>query len=116
MGPHGFTLQVCSQDFRPGGAYRFCMRAPDGTDHWVWGVYREIVEPERLVFTWEREDEDGLRFQLSNRVTVTFAEQGEKTLLTLNHAKFQTTADRDDHVGGWTQSLERLTSYLSHPG
>ena len=115
-GPHGFTLPVCQQDFRVGGAYRFCMRAPDGSDHWVWGEYREIVAPERLVFTWEREDEAGLRRQLNNLVTVTLAAQGGKTLLTLHHAPFQTAADRDDHAGGWTQTLERLISYAGTPG
>ena len=113
-GPIGFTLPVCTQDFRPGGAYRFCMRAPDGTDHWVWGVYREIVEPERLVFTWQRQDEAGLRSSLNNVVTVTLAAQGRKTHLTLHHAAFQTVADRDDHNSGWTQSLERLTSLLAN--
>src|SRR5882672_3364987 len=97
-GPHGFTLPVCTQDFRVGGAYRFCMRAPDGSDHWVWGVYREIVAPERLVFTWEREDEEPLRARLCTTVTVTFATQGRKTQLTLHHAAFQTGADRDDHA------------------
>ena len=74
-----------------------CMSLPDGSDHWVWGAYREIVEPERLVFTWERDDEAGLRRQLNNVVTVTFAAQGKKTHLTLHHAAFQTAADRDDH-------------------
>ncbi|MDB6113270.1 MAG: polyketide cyclase [Lacunisphaera sp.] len=107
-GPNGFTLPVCTQDFRPGGAYRFCMRAPDGTDHWVWGTYREIVEPERLVFTWQRNDEAGLRRQLNNVVTVTLVAQGGKTHLTLHHAAFQTVADRDDHRGGWSECLDRL--------
>jgi uncharacterized protein YndB with AHSA1/START domain len=111
-GPHGFTLSVCQQEFRVGGAYRFCMRAPDGTDHWVWGEYREIVAPERLVFTWHRDDEPGLRAQLSNLVTVTFAERGRKTHLTLHHAAFQTVADRDDHRGGWTECLERLGQHV----
>lgn len=112
-GPDGFTLPCCEMDFRPGGAYRFCMRAPDGSDHWVRGVYREIAEPERLVFTWEREDEEGLRFQLSNLVTVTFAMQGEKTLLTLHHSPFQTVADRDDHQAGWTGCLNRLAGHVA---
>ena len=112
-GPAGFTLPVCTQDFRAGGAYRFCMRSPAGTDHWVWGEYREIVAPERLVFTWEREDEAGLRCQLSNLVTVTLAGQGRKTLLTLHHATFQTVADRDDHRGGWTECLERLARHVA---
>jgi uncharacterized protein YndB with AHSA1/START domain len=110
-GPNNFTLPHCETDFRPGGAYRFCMRAPDGTDHWVWGRYREIVAPERLVFTWERTDEPGLRSRLNNLVTVTFAAQGNKTRLTLHHAAFQTAADREDHRGGWTERLDRLEEW-----
>jgi uncharacterized protein YndB with AHSA1/START domain len=112
-GPNDFTLPTCEQDFREGGAYRFCMRAPDGSDHWVWGVYREIVAPERLVFTWQRQDEAGLRSGLNNLVTVTLAEEGRKTRLTLRHTSFQTAADRDDHHGGWTQCLDRLTSHVA---
>ncbi len=112
-GPHGFTLPVCSQDFRVGGGYRFCMRAPDGSDHWVWGVYREIVAPERLVFTWEREDEEPFRSQLRNLVTVTFAVQGKRTHLTLHHTAFQTVADRNDHEGGWSQALDRLAQQFA---
>ena len=34
-GPQGFTTPSCTMDVRPGGAWRICMRAPDGVDHWV---------------------------------------------------------------------------------
>lgn len=112
-GPHNFTLPMCEQDFRPGGSYRYCMRAPDGSDHWVWGIYREIVEPERLVFTWGREDEAGLRCRLSNLVTVTLIKQGRQNRLTLRHATFQTVADRDDHHGGWSECLDRLAQFVA---
>ena len=98
-------------DFRPGGAYRFCMRSPEGVDHWVWGVYREIVEPERLVFTWERDDLDGVRYQSNTLVEVTFTEHEGKTRLTLHHTLFQTTSDRDEHGGGWNQCLDRMVDY-----
>ena len=27
------------------------MRSPEGKDYWMRGVYREVVAPERLVFT-----------------------------------------------------------------
>jgi len=111
-GPKDFTLPVCRQDFRPGGAYRFCMRAPDGSDHWVWGLYREIIEPERLVFTWQRNDETGLRRGLNSLVTVTLTEEGRHTRLTLTQESFQTVADRDDHHSGWTQCLDRLDLHL----
>ena len=110
-GPKDFTLPFCTMDFRPGGAYRFCMRSPEGVDHWVWGVYREIVEPERLVFTWERDDLEGVRYRSNTLVEVTFAEHEGKTRLTLHHSLFQTVPDRDEHQGGWNECLDRLVSY-----
>jgi len=114
-GPHGFTVPVCEQDLRPNGEYRYCMRAPDGRDHWVWGAYHEIVEPEKLAFTWHREDEEGLRKDLNNFVTVTFTAKGQQTVLNLHHSVFQTVADRDDHRFGWTQTLDRLADCVAPP-
>jgi uncharacterized protein YndB with AHSA1/START domain len=111
-GPKDFTLPSCEVDFRPGGAYRFCMRSPEGIDHWVWGVYREIAEPERIVFTWDREDAGWPRSQ--SVVTVTLAEHEGKTKLTLHQALFASVEDRQDHQGGWTECLDRLTNYVTH--
>lgn len=57
---HGWddwTLAVCEMDLRPGGAFRWVWRGPDGTEMGLRGVYREIVPPERLVHT-EIFDED----------------------------------------------------------
>src|SRR5713226_3244803 len=51
-GPQGFVTTYCDMDVRPGGAFRVCMCSPEGVDHWKQGVYREVVEPERLVFTF----------------------------------------------------------------
>src|SRR5260370_38402582 len=47
-GPKGFTNPACEMDVRPGGAMRICMLSPDGREHPVRGVFRELVEPERL--------------------------------------------------------------------
>src|SRR2546422_5926224 len=84
-GPKGFTMPSCKMDVRPGGAFRFCMRSPEGTDHWLQGVYREIVEPERLVCTWAWEDAEGKPGH-ETLLTVNFAEHGAKTKLTLHQA------------------------------
>ena len=46
-----FALPVCEIDLRVGGAYRFIMRMPDGVENTLQGVYREVVRPERVVFT-----------------------------------------------------------------
>jgi len=51
-GPRYLTLSVCEIDFRPGGAWRFVLRAPDGNDYGFGGEYREILPPERLVYTF----------------------------------------------------------------
>jgi uncharacterized protein YndB with AHSA1/START domain len=112
-GPKGFTLPECKLDLRRGGRWRFCMRAPDGTNHWLQGVYREIVENERLVFTYAWEDENG-RPKHETVVTATFAdERGGKTRLDLHHAVFESANARNEHEGGWTSTLDRLADLLA---
>ena len=111
-GPQGFTMPSCEMDVRPGGAFRFRMRGPDGTDHWLQGVYQEIVEPERLVCTWTWVDAEGKPGH-ETLLTVCFAEQGAKTKLTLHQAAFETVTSRDGHQDGWTSSLDRLDEYLA---
>jgi uncharacterized protein YndB with AHSA1/START domain len=46
-----YSVPVCEIDLRPGGAWRFIGRSPDGDIPAFYGVYREIAAPERLVFT-----------------------------------------------------------------
>ena len=71
-GPKGFTNPVCEWDVRPGGKIYDVMRAPNGDRHPMGGVFREIVAPERLVFSCGALDEDGeLLFEFLH--TVTFA-------------------------------------------
>ena len=111
-GPHGFTNTQRSMDFRVGGAYRACLRSPEGNDNWVQGAYREIVEPERLVFTHAWEDETG-KPGVETIVTVTFAEHAGQTMMTFQQTGLASAASRDGHRGGWTQSFERLDAYLA---
>jgi len=111
-GPKGFISTSCTMDVRVGGVWRRVMRSPYGVEHIARGVYREIVAPERLVFTyaWERTPEQTGHETL---VTLTFAELGDKTELTLHQAVFATVAARDDHRGGWSSCLERFAEYLA---
>jgi len=113
-GPKGFTTPSCKLDLRIGGAFRICMRSPEGTDHWLRGVYCEIVAPERLVYTWAWEDADGNPGH-ETLVTVRFAAHGARTKLTLHHAVFESLKARDAHRSGWTGCLDRLVEYLARP-
>jgi uncharacterized protein YndB with AHSA1/START domain len=109
--PRGFTLISCEMQVRPGGAWRRCMRSPDGSVICKRGVYREIAAPERLVFTYADEDEAGVPGH-ETLVTVTFAESGGKTVLTLQHGRFETATTRDAHNAGWAGALDRLAGHL----
>jgi uncharacterized protein YndB with AHSA1/START domain len=111
-GPQGFTTTSLEMDIRPGGAYRACMRSPEGTLYRRRGVYREIVAPERIAFTFAWEDAAG-DLGHETLVTVTFTEHGGKTLLTLHQATFESVARCDDHRRGWTSCLERFAEYLA---
>src|SRR5215207_6544179 len=73
-GPKGFTTPSCQIDVRPGGAYRTLIRSAEGKDHWMRGVYREVVPPERLVMRFAWEDENGEPGH-ETLVTVSFADQ-----------------------------------------
>lgn len=113
-GPKGFTTVDYDIDVRPGGAYRLRMRSPEGTDHRKRGVYREIVAPERIVFTFAWEQPDGsLGEELL--VTVTFEAFGAGTRLTLRQSGFDTVENRNSHVIGWTSCLEKFGEYMTTP-
>jgi uncharacterized protein YndB with AHSA1/START domain len=111
-GPKGYVTFFHEMDIRPGGSYRFGMRSPAGVDHWKRGVYREIVEPERIVFTFAWEGPDG-QPSPETLITVTFDPLGFQTRLTLHQAGFESTARRDGHVDGWTSCLERFGEFMT---
>lgn len=113
-GPHGFTTTLCEIDLRPGGALRIEMLGPDGTIYPITGTYREVTRPSRLVY----DEIFGClgRPDLSSLVTVSFARSAGGTHVTV-HTLCMSRAHRDGliEVGverGWTQTFERLASYL----
>jgi len=110
-GPAGFTIPRCEIDLREGGRYRTTMREPDGTDHIVAGVYREISPPEKLAFTWAWEENGVPGHEML--VTVDFEEDGDKTRLTLTHTGFENEESREGHNQGWCSSFECLTEILA---
>lgn len=109
--PRDFTPLSCEMDVRPGGAWRRRMRAPDGAVVTKHGIYREVVAPERLVFTYTTEGASGI--DPETLVTVTFADLGGRTRLTLRHTAFETEAARINHQGGWTSCLDRFAAFIA---
>ena len=109
FGPQGAEVLRAEADTRVGGRYRVVFRVPDGEEHDVSGVYREVVPNQKLVFTWawistpERE----------SLVTVALKRDGDGTLLTLTHEQFFDEPARDRHREGWTDCLDKLERFVA---
>lgn len=122
-GPKGFTAPVCEIDLCPGGAWFSCMRSPNGKEYWGKGVYREVVEPERIVCTDSFADEEGNAvspqaygmgpdWPEEALITATFEELAGKTGFTLRHGPIRPGPERDMCHQGWSESLDKLEDYL----
>lgn len=112
FGPKHHPAISTETDPRAGGRWRAALRGiEDGRLLTLGGTFREVAAPERLVFTfaWDEEGERGLE----TVVTLTFADQGGKTLMTFRQAPFQSVGERDGHRGGWTSSFERLDEFVA---
>ncbi|MEX0930018.1 MAG: SRPBCC domain-containing protein [Balneolales bacterium] len=119
-GPRTWPLSYCKMDFRVGGEWHFCMSGPnEGDESWGKGIYKEIVEPERIVYTDYFSDKDGnINEELPSTLsTVELTEQEGKTKMTVRAlypkpADLKTVLDMG-MVGGMTETLDRLEEHLA---
>lgn len=124
-GPRGFTAPVIKVDLREGGRYLYSMRSPEGQDFWSTGVYREIVEPEKIVATDSFADAEGNVVPASTYgmsgdwppemlVTVTFEDVDDGTKVTIRGAGIPAGENRDMAEAGWNESLDKLENVLEN--
>jgi uncharacterized protein YndB with AHSA1/START domain len=131
-GPKGFTIHVSRLEFRPGGVFHYRMAAPNGHDMWGKFIYREIVEPDRIVWVNTFSDPDGgltrapfgkalENYPLEVLNTVTLGEQDDKTTLTVRVAAIDATDEEratfeglfDSMRQGYGGTWEKLDEYLA---
>ena len=108
-GPEQAETLSAELDARVGGRFHIIFRTPDGEEHDVSGIYREVIPNRKLVFTWMWRTMP----ERQSLVTVTLAPDGNGTLLTLLHEQFFDEPARDRHRSGWTGALDRLERYLT---
>ncbi|WP_433724879.1 SRPBCC family protein [Nocardia sp. CA-129566] len=112
-GPEGFSTPRETIVAQPwvGGRYESVMVADaDGASFPSAGVFREITEPERLVFTWGDPTGDGSA-ERESVITVTFDETADaKTTMTFHLLAPGPLSPEDDAKRGWGQSLDRLAA------
>lgn len=113
FGPHGMTITFCEFDLRVGGTWRLEAEGL-GTRRALSGRYVEIDPPRRLVFTWAWHETGDLATSREHETTVAleFKPVGRRTELTLTQSRFRDRTGTDNHRWGWTQSFEKLASFL----
>lgn len=116
-GPKGFTNPVCEWEARPGGRIRIHMTGPDGAVYPMSGTFHEVVEQEKLVYTSGALEDSTGRPAFEVRTTVTFAEDGGRTTVTVHnvvtHATGAATGAIAGMRAGWGQSLDKLADDLA---
>jgi uncharacterized protein YndB with AHSA1/START domain len=107
-------LETTRMDVTPGGEWYACMRSDaDGTEHPFAGIFREIVENERLVMTLT--DGDRPNPDREHLMTVTFADLGGKTEMVFRQTgDFSEFTDEqfDGLSSGWGQFFGRLAAVV----
>lgn len=124
-GPRGWDLPISKMDFRAGGSWLYCMKCVDkdqgqyfGMESWGKAVYKEIIEPEKIVYVDYFSDADGnVNKDLpSTTITMTLTDVGGKTKL-VSRAEYATpealkTVMDMGMLQGITQTWDRLEEYL----
>ncbi len=113
-GPKGSEIEVKTLEFRPGGIFHYGMSFGGGK---MWGkfVYREIIEPEKIVFASSFADEEGNSIRtsfispwpLEILNTVTFTENAGKTTVTITGAPINATEEELDKYGEMHESMQQ---------
>lgn len=113
-GPRGFVATHFEQDVRPGGKWRACLHQTEAwkgkifPDLWQGGVFKEIVPPERIVYTFAWDGQAGQPTR-ETVITVRFTDlDGKRTKMDFHQAFFDSAEMRDGHNTGWNSSFDRL--------
>jgi uncharacterized protein YndB with AHSA1/START domain len=114
-GPKDLKIVFAKLDFRPGGMFHYCMRAPEGFEMWGKFVYHEIEAPEKIVFVNSFSDEDGNvvrapfsgSFPLEIQNILTFTENAGKTTLTLRGGPINANEEERSFFNGMFDSMNQ---------
>jgi len=104
-------LSTVSMDVRPGGSWRATMFAGPERREIEWkGEYREVVEPERLVFTLSDQPDDDA-FEL---VTVVLTDLGDGRTEMLFEQRGGLSPEQYERAGkGWSSFFDRIEERLA---
>jgi uncharacterized protein YndB with AHSA1/START domain len=112
-----WTSPGCDVDLRVGGRYVLRMSDEEtGAQHVVGGEYREIVRPQRLVYTWCWQGDGGSDPGHVSLVEIEFRREGDATTVVLEHSGLPSVESRERHGAGWRATFDNLAARIFDGG
>lgn len=119
-GPRDWKTKNKRFELSVGGVWHYCMTGPDGTESWGKGTYREIKEPERLVYVDEFSDADGNAApgMPGMEIVMEFIEEGANKTRVRSVTQLASTKDLESLldmgvVQGISETWDRLAEHLA---
>jgi uncharacterized protein YndB with AHSA1/START domain len=110
-GPMHVTCSAAEVDLRAGGRYRLVNELADGGTIVIVGEFLEVSPPDRLVYSWRIDGDEGP----VERVTVRFEPCGDATEIVIVHERIRDLATHRGHDAGWNGCLDGLEAHLAGP-
>lgn len=116
-GPAGMEIRVLRFDLRPGGIFHYSMRPKNGAEMFGRMAYREIVEPERIVWINSFADAEGNvaqspffaanQFPLEVHNVLTLTERAGKTILSIQGSPINANENEMEFYRSMFPSMEK---------
>ncbi len=104
------TTAVIDINLRVNGQYKIIMEEPEGTQHSINGIYKKIIKPNTLIFSWVLPDSE--RNLADTLVSIDYKNTNGGTEFRLLHESFDSTDSRDTHEKAWTKCLNCLEAVI----
>lgn len=124
--PDGCTIEFRSIDVKEGGTFHFCIHDPVHGECWIKGVYKEILFPEKLVFSMILTNEEGISVNAVEAgknegwpnetvTTVIFTSIGNQTQLSLHQTVLEEEAKKTGAYQSWIKMFNKLNTQVAGP-
>ncbi len=112
FGPENVQTREIVAEARVGGTFRWDLIDSDGDELTMRGEFRELKSNEKVVFTWQWQDDEDWENHISI-VTVDLKDAAGGTELRLTHEQLPNEDSRDGHNRGWNSALDKLEKMFS---
>ena len=105
--PNGKVL-AAKMDVRIHGVFSVTFANSDGTEFTAQGIYKEVNEPKRLVFTWGWANQP----EVNELISLEFSPDGAGTLMTFEQSNIDPSTSMHNYEEGWRSTFQKLERAL----